>query len=256
MCVAIYKPKNIQTPSLETLKKCWDTNPDGAGFAILTGEKKYPIEIHKGFMTWESFLWAFEKYQLADFSGEMFLHFRITTHGGTSPGNTHPFSITKDIKILQYTNVLTNYALVHNGILPIEPENKGISDTMELCRRLAKGSFYQDVPAVFNLIKGMIGSNKIAVMTKDKVHLLGDWEIDNGVYFSNMLWDWQDFGFDDYGFEDDCHFIDSWNIQQLNDGYCPYCGGPVQKDDDSFYCFQCDDIWTERFQDEETVSNF
>ena len=51
MCVAIYKPENVQTPSLDTLKRCWDANPDGAGFALLTGGDKYAIEIHKGYMT-------------------------------------------------------------------------------------------------------------------------------------------------------------------------------------------------------------
>ena len=46
MCVAIYKPENIQMPSLDTLKKCWEANPDGAGFALFTGGDKYAIEIH------------------------------------------------------------------------------------------------------------------------------------------------------------------------------------------------------------------
>ena len=66
MCVAIYKPENIQTPSLDTLKKCWEANPDGAGFALFTGGDKYAIEIHKGYMTWKQFVTAYKKY-LADF---------------------------------------------------------------------------------------------------------------------------------------------------------------------------------------------
>ena len=85
MCVAIYKPENVQTPSLDTLKKCWDANPDGAGFALCTGGDKYAIEIHKGYMTWKQFKAAFEKYRLADFAGDMLLHFRIATHGSISP---------------------------------------------------------------------------------------------------------------------------------------------------------------------------
>jgi len=170
MCVAIYKPENVQMPSLDTLKKCWEANPDGAGFALFTGGDKYAIEIHKGYMTWKQFKAAFEKYRLADFTGDLLLHFRIATHGGISPGNTHPFSLTKDVKLLKHTNVLTNYALIHNGILPIKPEGD-ISDTMEFCRRLAP--LYQNIPSAFNLIEGMAGNNKIAVMTRDKVHLFG-----------------------------------------------------------------------------------
>ena len=45
MCVAIYKPANVKTPSLDTLKRCWDANPDGAGFA-LTGEYS-PIQLDR-----------------------------------------------------------------------------------------------------------------------------------------------------------------------------------------------------------------
>ena len=48
MCVAIYKPENIQTPSLDTLKKCWDANPDGAGFALCTGGHTCPNKLLKG----------------------------------------------------------------------------------------------------------------------------------------------------------------------------------------------------------------
>ena len=80
MCVAIYKPAGIETPSLDTLKQCWDANPDGAGFALRT-EGEYSIGIHKGYMTWKQFVAAYEKYRLADFTGDLLLHFRIATHG-------------------------------------------------------------------------------------------------------------------------------------------------------------------------------
>lgn len=228
MCVAIYKPENIQTPSLDTLKKCWDANPDGAGFALFTGGDKYAIEIHKGYMTWKQFKAAFEKYRLADFTGDMLLHFRIATHGGISPGNTHPFSLTKNVKLLKHTNVLTNYALIHNGILPIKLSGD-ISDTMEFCRRLAP--LYQSIPSAFNLIEGMAGNNKIAVMTREQVHLFGQWERIEGVYFSNLLWDW----FDDFG--EDAEY------RLLEMGYCPYCDAPIRHDTGGYYCSDCELEW-------------
>ena len=227
MCVAIYKPAGIETPSLDTLKQCWDANPDGAGFALRT-EGEYSIGIHKGYMTWKQFKVAFEKYRLADFAGNMLLHFRIATHGSISPGNTHPFSLAGDVKLLKHTNVRTNYALIHNGMLPIESEEG--SDTMEFCRRLAP--FYQNIPSVFNLIQGMAGNNKIAVMTRDKVHLFGDWERIEGVYFSNLLWNWQEEFF----------LPTREELQLLNQGYCPYCDGSIIKDD-MFYCPECGETW-------------
>jgi len=228
MCVAIYKPKRVNLPSLEILKQCWDANPDGAGFALLTGGER-AIEIHKGYMTWKQFVAAYEKYRLAEFSGDLLLHFRIATHGGINSGNTHPFSLTKDIKLLKHPNVRTNYALVHNGMLPIEPEGD-ISDTMEFCRRLAP--LYQNIPAALELIQGMAGNNKIAVMTREKVHLFGAWEIRDGVYFSNLLWNWSDF-----------YQPTRKELRQLKKGYCPYCNSAVISEDDMFYCPECGEVW-------------
>lgn len=229
MCVAIYKPKKANLPSLEILKQCWDANPDGTGFAM-RADGEYAIEIHKGYMTWKQFVTAYEKYHLADFTGDLLLHFRIATHGGISPGLTHPFSLTKDVKLLKHTNVKTNYALIHNGMLPIEPEGN-ISDTMEFCRRLAP--LYQNIPAALNLIEGMAGNNKIAVMTRDNVHLFGEWECIDGVYFSNMLWDWAE----------EFYLPTLKELRQLNKGNCPYCDGKIIPEDDLFYCPACGDAW-------------
>ena len=228
MCVAIYKTKKTNLPSLEILKQCWDSNPDGAGFALRT-DGEYSIEIHKGYMTWRQFITAYEKYHLADFTGDLLLHFRIATHGGISPGLTHPFSLTKDVKLLKHTNVKTNYALIHNGILPIESDEG--SDTMEFCRRLTP--LYRDIPSALKLLQGMAGNNKIAVMTRDKVHLFGEWECIDGVYFSNMLWDWpEEF------------YLPTWKeLRQLNKGNCPYCDGKIIPEDDLFYCPACGDAW-------------
>ncbi len=236
MCVAIYKPKDIQTPSLATLEKCWQANPDGAGFALLTGAEKYAIEIHKGYMTWKHFVTAYEKYGLADFAGNLLLHFRIATHGAISSGNTHPFAFTQDIRLLQHTNVLTNYALIHNGMLPLKPVNEETSDTMELCRMIASKGLHRNVAAIPDLIPGMMAENRIAVMTRDKVHLFGQWENIDGVYYSNLHWDWPS---DDY-----CFIPTKKELRKLNRGICPYCHGQVAREDDMFYCFMCGDVWS------------
>jgi len=238
MCVAIYKPAGVPTPKLEILKQCWEANPDGAGFALLTGDEKHAIEIHKGFMTWEAFATAFQQHHLADFAGDLLLHFRIATHGGVSPGNTHPFSITPDVKILQQTSVLTNYALIHNGILPVAPKVAGISDTMELCRRLAG---LHDFPAVLALLGDFIGDNKIAVMTRDKVHLAGKWETVDGVYFSNTFWQ---HNFFDNWYDDEPRIPNRFELRLLRQGYCPDCDGEVIMGDYGFFCLECESTFT------------
>ncbi len=239
MCVAIYKTAGIKTPSLETLKECWNANPDGAGFAMRTPEgSKYSIHIRKGFMQWKDFEKAYRKNKLDTYEGELLLHFRIATHGGISPGNTHPFPVTEDIKLLQHTNILTDYALIHNGMLPIEPEFRNISDTMEFCRRLSNGNFYRKIPETLQLLEGFIRSNKIAVMTRDTVHLAGDWENIEGVYYSNTLWQkcFPDMDWDE-------HWPDEYELRHLQQGICPDCHGEVIRDESEFYCMECDGFW-------------
>jgi hypothetical protein len=198
MCVAIYKPEGVACPSLDVLHQCWIANPDGAGFAIpSTASEKHAYEIHKGFMTWQAFEEAYKQYGLENQSGAMLIHFRIATHGGVSQGNCHPFPITASVKLLKEQHIYTNSVLIHNGMLPIEPEFKDISDTMELCKRIAqcKGR----VPECLRLIDGMIGTNKIAVMHCGNVHLLGQWKEVDGVYFSNLNWQCRGFYYDYYG---------------------------------------------------------
>lgn len=247
MCVAIYKPKGVETPSLETLEKCWNQNPDGAGFAFRTNDKKYPVQIAKGFMSWKAFKKAFIKYKLDSLDGDLLLHFRITTHGGTNAANTHPFAISNNIKILRYCDLKTNYALIHNGILPIEPSNKTISDTMELCKRLADGGYYKDIATVFNLIDGMVGTNKIAVMDSKTVNLFGDWQTVDGVKYSNLLWQPYEppaaskyLGF--YSKKHSRDYEDNQDIIDLQDGYCPYCSSEITQVQSVFLCPACGEM--------------
>lgn len=190
MCVAIYKPKGIKAPTIETLKDCWDANPDGAGMAWRT-DGKFPIHIEKGFMTWKAFNDYWHSANIDKYDGDLFIHFRITTHGGTSDGNTHPFPISNSDKVLKSLSLSSHYALMHNGVLPITPDNKLISDTMMLSKLIARGEFENKIQHTLNLLEGLIGTNKIAVMTANNVHLVGAWQDVDGVKFSNLHWQYK-----------------------------------------------------------------
>ena len=242
MCVAIYKPKGAKTPNLATLKQCWDANPDGAGIAMRRDRGKFCIEIHKGFMTFEEFTAAFNDYALADCEDELFLHFRITTHGGTEPGNCHPFPLTKNITLLKHEDLLVNAALMHNGVLPLSPDVKDISDTMELCRLIA-GGLTDKLPQIVELLSPFIGSNKLAAMTPDGVYLAGEWHDIDGVKFSNL--NWQYFGSmwgDGYG--DDCWQPSKKELKLLKKGVCPHCDSKgIVSDVYTYYCEQCGAMW-------------
>ena len=119
MCIAIYSPKGTMVPSKAYLMNSWDSNPDGAGFAYNTNDGR--VRILKGFMTWESFWDTFSKFsEKEDFQNKgVLMHFRITTHGGTNPECTHPFPLCADIGIMQKTDIITDFAVEHNGIISL-----------------------------------------------------------------------------------------------------------------------------------------
>mgnify|MGYP007022380159 CR=1 FL=1 len=54
MCILLVKPKGVMIPSDETLQQCFKSNPDGAGIAYCTKDRK--IVIKKGLMTYESLI--------------------------------------------------------------------------------------------------------------------------------------------------------------------------------------------------------
>ena len=113
MCVAIFKPKNVQVPDRNTLNRCFDKNPDGAGFAIYRNNK---IEIHKGFMDFNSFYFNFLKSNPKK-DENILIHFRIATHGLVDRGNTHPFPLTDDFEFMRKKDLYFNgKVLVHNGV--------------------------------------------------------------------------------------------------------------------------------------------
>lgn len=239
MCVAIYKPDSIPTPDLKTLKACWNANPDGAGFAMY---KNGSIEIHKGFMKWKDFEKAYKKYGLSTFSGPLLLHFRIATHGNICKGNTHPFPISNLKEELQTVDsVLKESAcLIHNGILPITPSDKAISDSMELCKRLSR---FDSVTQALGLLNEFLGSNKIAIMDRyGRVTIWGDWIDVGGVWFSNLIWQY---------FDETNKLHQSIKYEEIFKPcgeICPYCESRnVFKDStyNDFYCEDCGSTWPE-----------
>ena len=88
-------------------------NPDGFGFAIHAGTH---IISHSGL----NFDRVYERFltERRNHSGPALFHSRITTHGGTSLDNCHPFQVGRD----------TNTVVAHNGMLPIAARD-GKSDT-------------------------------------------------------------------------------------------------------------------------------
>jgi hypothetical protein len=157
MCIAIAKYKgNFITK--ETLQNCWDSNPDGAGFAYKNEEGSVVVQ---KFMRFEDFYKAYAEIDnLYGDTQDMVIHFRITSRGATAIYNCHPFII--DDKM----------AFIHNGTITSMPISKehDYSDTFMfnelILKKLPAG--WEDSIGVKHLIEDMISYSKIVVLHVDK----------------------------------------------------------------------------------------
>lgn len=208
MCVIAVKPAGVKLPAMQTIENMWYNNNDGAGFMYATGGT---VHIEKGFMTLKDFKAALKRLEksIDIINTPMVMHFRITTHGETSPGNCHPFPVTEKLPLLQMTRSKTSLAVAHNGIIDIKPSKKGISDTMEyIMSQLAplyqlKKDFYRR-PAGKKLIYNFIKSKMVFLDAAGRIETIGDFIAgEDGLLYSNSSykartvyydWDiWEDY---------------------------------------------------------------
>lgn len=189
MCVIAYKPKKAKFPSEKNVREMWKSNPDGAG--AMWRNDDGTVGFVKGFMKLEHFeKWIAEnKAWLEEF--ECALHFRITTHGGTSPGNCHPFVCASDADP-HLLSGSANRVLMHNGVLSLIPRAKDVSDSAELALRLGK---YSDPCGVMKTFDEQLYGNRIVVFDADGAHFFGDafrkseCAENDGILYSNLNWE-------------------------------------------------------------------
>jgi hypothetical protein len=173
MCIAIYKPEGKIIP-YNTLKECYDANPDGAGF--MYAENKV-LHIEKGFFSLKEFYQSYVKHQ----DKQAVLHFRIKTHGKIDKTNCHPFAINNSL------------GFVHNGVI------SGFGDTdhsdtigfnnkvlQPLVHKWGNLALFQD--PMKDLIESRIGYSKLIFLDRHGNHNIlneqkGVW--DDGVWYSN-----------------------------------------------------------------------
>jgi len=185
MCIIAYSPKSNPIPSAERRAQMFKRNPDGAGFMFPVDGH---VHIEKGFMTLADMEARLEElsYQYDFTELPVVFHYRIGTHGGNTPQNTHPFPITTDRKALKELTVDAPIGVAHNGIIHCVKPRKGYSDTQEyIVRRLA--NLPRFTKEVFKQILDETCS-KFALMWGDgTVRLIGaiERDEDDGCYYSN-----------------------------------------------------------------------
>ena len=173
MCIAIMKSENKKI-NKKTLQRCYDANPDGAGFMYAKDKK---LTVKKGYFTFKDFYKEYKPHE----DKQVLLHFRIKTHGPIDKNNCHPFLVNSGL------------GFIHNGIISGYGNNKK-SDTIEfneaiLQKIVAKhgnNSLFDD-PMV-ELIENVIGYSKLVFLDRHGNYKImnenkGSW--DNGIWYSN-----------------------------------------------------------------------
>lgn len=199
MCIAVYVPSNIEIPEA-TLRSCFTNNPDGAGLMYTDGERVY---IEKGFMKIDEFVKAF---QAIPSHFERSFHCRIATSGKIEEGCCHPFPIIPDMKDMKKTKHVCQGGVAHNGIISWATPTKGraewYSDTMNFTSQILSPLFDKIHDVAFHeLIERSTTGNKFIIMTADKVHLIGAFNQEGGIFYSNTSFRKTVYVYNDYSNE-------------------------------------------------------
>lgn len=190
MCIIVYKPQGKQLPSTDTLRACWDNNPDGAG--IMWAENGH-VSIRKGFMEWPAFLEALDEVTASiDIENSpMALHFRIATHGAVMPGCCHPFAVKDSFAKMRTTEIEAAVGFMHNGVLSGLKTDDTISDSMAFAKSVlvplkAMADDFLDDKRALRIIKNSTQGSRFLLMSKTGlVRIFGNWVEDHGIYYSN-----------------------------------------------------------------------
>ena len=214
MCVIVYKPIGKKLPSENTLKKCFDKNPDGAGYMLPINGK---VIIHKGFMDFNDFVNDIKKTvydnKLNVEETPMVLHFRISTQGGAQRGLCHPYPVCRDYEQMRALASECDMALCHNGIISSCSTNEcygghwdnktktwvsgtyrrlDYNDTMTFIKDYASlvidgDQYFAKNDAKCELLERLCEHGKLAIMnSKGYVKLIGQFFEENGIFYSNL----------------------------------------------------------------------
>ena len=173
MCIAILNGKNI-TLKPDTLRTCWNNNPDGAGMAWV---EKGRVKVFKELKSVETFIERYKDVR-STYKGLMLLHFRIATRGLKDVNNCHPFKVNN------------NLAFIHNGTVSGVKTSKTESDTVMLNKEIFQqlpDNFYKNEELV-SFIEKFIGQSKVVLLDSDQNYKIlnessGSWE--HSCWFSN-----------------------------------------------------------------------
>lgn len=190
MCIIAYKSQKgkFDERAMLALRTSFDRNPDGAGFMFpdVDSDGLPTVNLAKGFMTWEDFEEAMTSYALFD-RAQVAFHFRVRTHGEKAPGNTHPFPISEDEKVLTGLDVFAPVGLMHNGVIDVDAPTNKLSDTQVFIRDyLGPVAPMLVTPKAMHLLRYVHNSKFLTMFADGYVQLFGRFEDEDGWAYSNF----------------------------------------------------------------------
>lgn len=186
MCIIIAKKTGVDLPTSEIFDNCYLSNRDGIGISYnLPGENPIIVKGFKNVKKLESML---NRLGITK-DHNLVVHFRLATHGFKDQGNCHPFPLSGDYKSMRLLNCSCDCSVAHNGVFSEMPSHEKYSDTMKFVGGiLASPGIVENLEstAVKELIRGYCGySSKLAFLSKTGLTVIGKFEEDNGVFYSN-----------------------------------------------------------------------
>lgn len=186
MCIIVAKPLGSKLPTIETFNNCAESNRDGIGFAYnLPGEN--PI-ILKGIKNVKKLFNCFKALKINE-NHNLLVHFRLATHGKVDQGNCHPFPLTNDYEEMRMLHCECTCAIAHNGIFSDIPRHEKFSDTAKFIGGiLATPGVIENLNTngIKELLRGYCGfNNRLAFLKPEGITLVGNYEEEDGVSYSN-----------------------------------------------------------------------
>ena len=229
MCVIAFSPKGTDIPTKQQIKKMWNKNPDGAGYAYVN--KKGKVVFKKGFMSLSDLmaeLEAPERFKNTNFA----LHFRIGTSGKNDKATCHPFPVSNNFGDLRKTEGEADSVLFHNGILsdggitsPLASDTQDFVVAMYPMFKKFNKSKARDF-----FIEELIEGNRVLVLYKNNAFkMFGKWEKDGDIWVSNLnyqysyswygsgYYGWYEYGYNPYEDDDDDMVLQAKTINEERD---------------------------------------
>ena len=166
MCVIIIKTAGHNLPAKKDLKKAYQCNPDGCGFASQSRN------FHS--LDFDEF---YAQLRLVPREEACIIHFRWATHGSVRADNCHPFY-----------DKATNTWFAHNGVLPFRPKGDLTDSEFAFRQFLAPSLRVHDIYSreFADTVHSIIGGSKFAFLQDGNLRAFGHYVEYKGCYYSNL----------------------------------------------------------------------